>query len=122
LKQVLVNLVGNAIQYTPPGGKVILNLEKANNQARLTVTDTGPGIPAQDVPHIFERFYRGERSRKRTTGIQSSGFGLGLSIAYWIIRNHGGTIEVNSREGQGTIFCVWLPIQDQNSPIEKVEE
>lgn len=110
LKQVLVNLVGNAIQYTPSGGRVILALQKANSQARLTISDTGPGIPAQDLPHIFERFYRGERSRKRTTGAQTSGFGLGLSIAYWIIRNHGGSIEVSSREGHGTVFCVWLPL------------
>lgn len=109
IKQVLVNLIGNAIQYTPTGGKVILKLEKANDRARLTVTDTGPGIPAQDLPHIFERFYRGERSRKRTGGPQSSGFGLGLSIAYWIIRSHGGSIEVSSREGHGTTFCLWLP-------------
>ena len=110
LKQVLVNLVGNAIQYTPSGGRVTLALQKANSQARLTISDTGPGIPAQDLPHIFERFYRGERSRKRTTGAQTSGFGLGLSIAYWIVRNHGGSIEVSSREGQGTVFCVWLPL------------
>jgi heavy metal sensor kinase len=114
LKQVLVNLVGNAIYYTPAGGKVTLSLEKTNNLARLTVNDTGPGIPAQDIPHIFERFYRGERSRKRTPGSQSSGFGLGLSIAYWIIRNHGGSIEVHSLEGHGTTFCVWLPIQSEN--------
>ncbi len=110
LKQVLVNLVGNAIQYTPAGGNVTLSLQRANGQARLIVSDTGPGIPAQDLPHIFERFYRGERSRKRTPGTQTSGFGLGLSIAYWIVRNHGGSIEVNSREGQGTTFCIWLPL------------
>jgi two-component system, OmpR family, sensor kinase len=119
LKQVLVNLIGNAIHYTPAGGKVILNLEKQNNKARLTVTDTGSGIPAQDLPHIFERFYRGERSRKRTGGSQSSGFGLGLSIAYWIIRNHGGAIDVNSIEGKGTTFCVWLPIYMEIAPLEK---
>jgi two-component system, OmpR family, sensor kinase len=117
LKQVLVNLVGNAIQYTPPGGSVTLSLQQSNGQARLIVSDTGPGIPAQDLPHIFERFYRGERSRKRTTGTQSSGFGLGLSIAYWIVRNHGGSIEVNSREGQGTIFCIWLPTYSPAAPV-----
>jgi heavy metal sensor kinase len=110
LKQVLVNLVGNAIQYTPPGGRVTLALRKANDQARLTISNTGPGIPAQDLPHIFERFYRGERSRRRASGAQSSGFGLGLSIAYWIVRNHGGSIDVDSREGLGTTFCVWLPL------------
>ncbi len=116
LKQVLVNLVGNAIQYTPAGGSVILSLQKTDEQARLIVRDTGPGIPAQDLPHIFERFYRGERSRKRTSGTQSSGFGLGLSIAYWIVHNHGGSIEVDSTEGQGTTFCIWLPIHIPAQP------
>jgi two-component system OmpR family sensor kinase len=116
LKQVLVNLVGNAIQYTPAGGSVILSLQQTNEQARLIVRDTGPGIPAQDLPHIFERFYRGERSRKRASGSQSSGFGLGLSIAYWIVRNHGGSIEVDSSQGQGTTFCIWLPIHAVTQP------
>jgi len=120
LKQVLVNLVGNAIQYTPAGGQVTLALQKVNGQARLTITDTGPGIPSQDMPHIFERFYRGERSRKRTGGAQSGGFGLGLSIAYWIVRNHGGSIEVNSREGHGATFCVWLPLLPSSAgPLPK---
>jgi len=109
LKQVLVNLVGNAIQYTPAGGQVTLSLQKEGENARLIVSDTGPGIPPQDLPHIFERFYRGERSRKRSSGTQTSGFGLGLSIAYWIVRNHNGSIEASSREGQGTTFCVRLP-------------
>jgi heavy metal sensor kinase len=111
IKQVLLNLVGNAIQYTPAGGKVVISLQKVNEQARITISDSGPGIPAADLPHIFERFYRGERSRKRTSGSQSSGFGLGLSIAYWIVQNHGGSIEVDSKEGQGTTFCVILPPQ-----------
>ncbi len=90
----------------------------------MIVSDSGPGIPAQDLPHIFERFYRGERSRKRTPGAQSSGFGLGLSIAYWIVHNHGGSIEVDSREGQGTTFCVLLPIHPQPllpQPTEDLE-
>jgi signal transduction histidine kinase len=119
IKQVLLNLVGNAVHYTPSGGKVVLALRKVNEQARITISDTGPGIPAADLPHIFERFYRGERSRKRVAGGQSSGFGLGLSIAYWIITNHGGTIEVESKEGQGTTFCVWLPMQPPAPPIEQ---
>lgn len=110
LKQVLVNLISNAIQYTPPGGLVSVSLQKTEQQAQITISDSGPGIPAQDLPHIFERFYRGERSRKRTPGAQTSGFGLGLSIAYWITRNHGGSIQVNSQPGQGTTFCVWLPM------------
>lgn len=108
LKQVLLNLGGNAIQYTPPGGKIQLGLYKTADQARMVISDTGPGIPGDDLPHIFERFYRGQKSRTRSR--DGSGFGLGLSIAYWIIRNHNGRIEVDSHEGQGTTFCVWLPM------------
>lgn len=108
LKQVLVNLIGNAINYTPSGGDIVLGLGKEGNQAKLTVSDTGLGIPAEDLPHVFERFYRGEKSRTRSR--DGKGYGLGLSIAYWIVRNHGGRIEVNSREHQGTTFCVWLPL------------
>lgn len=107
LKQVLLNLVGNAIQYTPPGGEVITSLAKIGEQVRIIVRDTGPGIPAEDLPFIFERFYRAEKSRTRG---KSTGFGLGLSIAQWIVENHGGTVEVESREGQGTTFAVWLPM------------
>ncbi|MCC6147227.1 MAG: HAMP domain-containing histidine kinase [Anaerolineaceae bacterium] len=107
LKQVLFNLVSNAVQYTPRDGQVSLVLRRAGTRAQILVTDTGPGIPLEDLPHIFERFYRTEKSRRRTQG---GGFGLGLSIAYWIVRNHGGTVEVTSREGKGTTFCVWLPL------------
>lgn len=110
LKQVILNLVGNAIQYTPPDGDVVVGLGKVGNQARLAVSDTGPGIPAADLPHVFERFYRGEKSRTRSR--DGKGFGLGLSIAYWIVRNHGGRIEVDSKEGQGSTFCVWLPLAE----------
>jgi signal transduction histidine kinase len=116
LKQVLVNLIGNAIQYTPTGGEVIVGVGKVDNRARITVSDNGPGIPPEDLPHIFERFYRGEKSRTRTK--EGKGFGLGLSIAYWIVRNHGGQIEVSSREPSGTTFCVWLPLA-QNDCHEK---
>jgi len=109
LKQVLVNLVGNAIKYTPSGGEVVVGLGKEDNKARLTVSDNGPGIPPEDLPHIFERFYRGEKSRTRSSR-EGKGFGLGLSIAYWIVRNHDGQIEVSSKESRGTTFCVWLPL------------
>jgi heavy metal sensor kinase len=109
LKQVMLNLVGNAIQYTPAGGQVTLSLERVESRACFKVSDTGPGIPEEDLPHIFERFYRGEKSRTRN---KSGGFGLGLSIAYWIVRSHGGTIEVESQEGRGTTFTTWLPIKD----------
>jgi len=110
LKQVLVNLIGNAIKYTPSNGEVVVGLGKVGNQAKLTVHDTGPGIPSEDLPHVFERFYRGEKSRTRSR--DGKGFGLGLSIAYWIVRNHGGRIEVDSKENQGTTFVVWLPLAE----------
>jgi two-component system OmpR family sensor kinase len=108
LKQVMLNLVGNAIQYTPAGGTVTISLVKVEDRACLTVSDTGAGIPAADLPHIFERFYRGEKSRHRSSG--TGGFGLGLSIAYWIVRSHEGDMEVQSQEGKGTSFTVWLPL------------
>jgi len=108
LKQLLLNLSANAIQYTPPGGDVYLSLARASDQARIVVRDTGPGIPQEDIPHIFERFYRAEKSRTRT---RSSGFGLGLSIAHWIVEHHSGRIEVESKDGQGTAFVIWLPLE-----------
>jgi two-component system, OmpR family, sensor kinase len=112
LKQVMVNLIGNAISYTPVGGEVVVGVGKSGSLARLTISDTGPGIPAEDLPHIFERFYRAEKSRTRSR--DGKGFGLGLSIAYWIVNNHGGKIEVNSKVGEGTTFCVWLPLAEGN--------
>src|SRR5688572_1389639 len=107
LKQVLINLVANAIQYTPQGGDIFLSLDTIKGQARIICRDTGPGIPAEDLPHIFERFYRAEKSRTRG---KTTSFGLGLSIANWIVERHGGRIEVNSREGVGTTFAIWLPL------------
>ncbi len=120
LKQVLVNLIGNAINYTPMGGEVVVGLGKEGERARLTVTDNGPGIPEEDLPYIFERFYRGEKSRTRQR--DGKGFGLGLSIAYWIIRNHGGQIEVQSVVGEGTTFLVWLPLAKGDCKGEIITE
>jgi len=107
LKQVLINLVSNAINYTPKGGEVYLSLGKVGENARLIVRDTGQGIAIEDLPHIFERFFRAEKSRTRS---KTSGFGLGLSIVYWIVDHHGGRIEVNSAENKGATFCIYLPI------------
>jgi signal transduction histidine kinase len=109
LKQVLINLVANAIQYTPQDGDVFLSLSRVGDQARILCQDTGPGIPADDLPHIFERFYRAEKSRTRG---KATGFGLGLSITKWIVEHHSGRIEVDSKEGQGTVFAIWLPLID----------
>lgn len=108
LKQVFLNLVANAISYTPAGGKIEMNLRKSEKMAYLVVTDNGPGIAPEDLTHIFERFYRGEKSRARSA--DGKGFGLGLPIANWIVINHGGRIEVDSVLGKGTNFCVWLPL------------
>ena len=116
LKQVLLNLIGNAIKYTPVGGEVVVGLGKEGGKARLTVSDNGPGIPTEDLPHIFERFYRGEKARTRSR--DGKGYGLGLSIAYWIVRNHGGEIEVSSSTYKGTVFCVWLPLAQGNCKDE----
>jgi heavy metal sensor kinase len=112
LKQVLVNLIGNALKYTPVGSEIVIGVGKLEGRARITISDNGPGIPAEDLPHIFERFYRGEKSRTRSR--DGKGFGLGLSIAYWIVRNHGGQIEVTSRETTGTTFCIWLPLAEKD--------
>ena len=107
LKQVFLNLVANAIQYTPQGGDVFMSMSKIGDQARIIIRDTGPGIPAEDLPHIFDRFYRAEKSRTRSN---TSGFGLGLSIAHWIVEHHGGQIKVESKEGKGTSFVIWLSV------------
>lgn len=112
LKQVVLNLVANAIKYTAEGGKVTVGLSKETGQAEFSVKDTGMGIPSEDLPHVFERFYRGDKSRSR--GKDGAGFGLGLSIAYWIVRNHGGEIEVKSKLNRGSTFIVRLPLADKD--------
>ncbi|MCX6028596.1 MAG: ATP-binding protein [Chloroflexi bacterium] len=104
LRQLLLNLVDNAMKYTPAGGTVTLGLSRRDGWAQVAVSDTGMGIAAEDLPHIFERFYRADRSRGR-----SGGSGLGLPIAGWIAQAHGGRIEVTSQMGQGSIFTMWLP-------------
>lgn len=109
LKQVLINLIANAVKYSPAGSSVYLSLKKENDQAIILVEDNGPGIPSKDIPHIFERFYRSDKARTRSG--EGSSFGLGLSIVYWIIRNHSGTIEVESQEGHGSTFKVSLPLE-----------
>ncbi len=105
LQQALANLIHNAIQYTPAGGKVEVELRPEGPWARVSIRDTGPGIPAQDLPHVFERFYRVEKSRSRDTG----GSGLGLSISQRILEAHGGEIRMESIWGKGTEVEVRLP-------------
>jgi len=105
LKQLLLNLVDNALKYTSAGGTVSLSLSRQDSWACLAVSDTGSGIPADDLPHVFERYYRGRTSPRR------GGMGLGLSIAYWIAEEHGGRIVVESEMGKGSTFTVWLPLE-----------
>jgi two-component system OmpR family sensor kinase len=115
LKQLVLILLDNAIKYTPEGGVVRLALQAGQGQACLTVSDTGIGIPPEDLPHIFERFYRADPARSRNKG----GSGLGLSIARWIIERHGGEVEVDSQAGRGTTVMVRLPLQPRPQPARQ---
>jgi signal transduction histidine kinase len=116
LRQLLLNLVINALKYTPAGGQVTLRLSRAAGWVRVEVSDTGIGIGPEDLPHIFERFYRADRSRGR-----SGGSGLGLPIAQWIAEAHGGRIEVASQLGQGSAFSLWLPELTADTGIAAAE-
>jgi signal transduction histidine kinase len=111
LKQVVVNLVDNAIKYTPAGGLVGVKVRASNSRALLEVNDNGVGIPAEALPHIFERFYRADKARSRQMG----GAGLGLSIIKAIVTAHGGQVRVESVEGVGSRFLVELPIAGERS-------
>jgi heavy metal sensor kinase len=106
IKQVLLNLLGNAIQYTPEGGKISISLFDDGDFSKIIIEDNGPGISKKELQRIFDRFYRGEKSRTRSS---STGFGLGLSISQYIINLHKGTITVESEIGQGTRFILKLP-------------
>jgi two-component system OmpR family sensor kinase len=105
LKQLMLNLVDNALKYTPAGGEVRLSLYHEQGWVRVSVQDTGPGIPPEDLPHIFERFYR--VGKERVPGME--GTGLGLSIAKWLAEAHGGKLTVESKVGRGSTFTLWLP-------------
>ncbi|WP_369412285.1 sensor histidine kinase [Geotalea toluenoxydans] len=104
LDQVLVNLLDNAIKYTPDNGKVTVTAEDEAEMLKISVTDTGLGIPAKDLPRIFERFYRVDEARSRDKG----GTGLGLSIVKHIVQSHGGMISVKSIPGEGSTFSFTL--------------
>jgi signal transduction histidine kinase len=106
--RVLNNLVGNALRHTPEGGTVKVQASREKEMVRVVVSDTGEGIRPEDLPHVFERFYRGEKSRNRTTG----GAGLGLAIARGIIQAHGGQISVESSLGEGACFTFTLPFPE----------
>ena len=107
LQQVVVNLIDNAIKYTSEGGSIEVRVRREQTTAILEVADNGPGIPAYALPHVFERFYRVDKARSRTTG----GAGLGLSIVKAICAAHGGEIHVSSAVGSGSCFRVEFPLE-----------
>jgi signal transduction histidine kinase len=102
IREVLANLVSNAVRFTPPGGDVRVDVEASSSSVALSVTDTGPGIPPADLPHIFDRFYK---------GTSSNGSGLGLTIARNLVAAHGGTLTAANRQDGGSIFTATLPAQ-----------
>jgi two-component system phosphate regulon sensor histidine kinase PhoR len=105
VEQILTNLVENAIKYTPSGGKVSVSAETRGQRTRITVADTGPGIPSEHLPRLFERFYRVDDARSRDIG----GTGLGLAIVKHLVLANGGDVSVESESGRGSRFIVTLP-------------
>jgi signal transduction histidine kinase len=113
LRQLIYNLMDNALKFTAAEGRVHVSLTATAGQAELVVADTGPGIPAEELPHIFDRFFRGDRTR--TCGMETRGNGLGLSICESVVRAHEGTITAESNPGQGSRFIVRLPLADRRA-------
>jgi len=105
LEQVAANLIDNAVKYTPAGGRVQVEVRRADDAAVLRVSDTGPGVPTDELPRIFDRLFRGDRSRAER------GLGLGLSLVKAVVEAHGGTVDVVSEPGRGSVFTVALPLE-----------
>jgi heavy metal sensor kinase len=105
LRELLFNLIENAIQYTPSGGRVVVSLAREEKHAVIAIADTGIGIPDKDLPKIYERFYRSNEAQ----AMNPKGSGLGLPICLWIVTSHGGQIEAQSKLGKGTTFTVRFP-------------
>jgi signal transduction histidine kinase len=118
IKQALINVCMNALQHTTAPGTVICALHGDNTHAIITVQDTGTGMSPEDREHIFERFYRADRSRSRTAGAVGGGAGLGLAIVKYIVEAHHGTVSVQSTLGVGTTFCLRLPCIEAGSDEE----
>ena len=114
LRQLLLNLVDNAVKYNEPNGSVNLELRRHGQQAQITVTNTGPGIPPEQLPRVFDRFYRGDDARR----IRADGCGLGLSIAQWIVNAHRGNIQLTSELGKLSTVTVRLPLSRADSVRE----
>jgi len=115
LRQLFLNLVTNAIKYTPAGGRVDLGLGRHADNVTFAVRDTGIGIAAAELPYVFDRFWRADHARSRMA--ERGGFGLGLAISQWIAHAHGGTLTVSSRLGKGSLFTVTLPLHDEEKEV-----
>jgi len=113
---VLGNLLSNALRYTLKGGSVTLAASLLENEVEIRIQDTGPGIGAEDIQHVFDRFYRADKSRQRDSG----GLGLGLAIAKSIVENHGGRIWAESPDDSGTTFVIRLPIANANDQDDEL--
>ena len=109
LRQAVLNLVDNAIKYTPEGGEVHLAVRQMDGRATIEVADSGQGIPEQHRRHVFDRFYRGDAARSSETG----GVGLGLAIARWAVETNGGTIELAPQNEKGSVFRISFPNKQQ---------
>ena len=112
MERLVSNLLSNAVKYTPAGGKIQVKLRSQNEQIALEIRDTGQGIPAENIPHIFNRFYR------VPSADPDKGLGLGLSFVAWIVKAHKGRIEVESTPGKGTCFRVLLPVSQPAPPAK----
>jgi len=111
LQRVVANVVGNAVKFTPPGGRVDLTVGRSGSDINLTVEDTGPGIPSEELPRLFERY------RSRAGRVE--GFGLGLFIARAIVEAHGGTLRIDSTLGRGTTVRITLPVERPDQPVAR---
>lgn len=110
LRQMMLNLLDNAIKHTPSGGKISLRLSQNDSRHLITIEDSGRGIPAEAQPHVFERFYRADSARTRSEPANGSGAGLGLSIARWIAEAHNGSLNLVHSDDTGSLFSISLPV------------
>ena len=110
LRQLLLNLADNAVKYNQPQGRVTMYLRRNGETAEFTITNTGDGIPSEILPRVFDRFFRGDAAHGSTI----DGYGLGLSIAQWIVAAHGGKIQITSAPSKPTIVTVQLPATQEN--------
>jgi heavy metal sensor kinase len=109
VRRMVLNLLHNAIKYTPAGGQVRVTVKENQQHCEVVISDTGPGIPREAQPHVFDRFYRVDKARSRDESLNGSGAGLGLSIAQWVAELHGGTIVLDGANGKGATFVISLP-------------